>query len=211
MSESPRPTSVQISRGDSNMLLDHSRFRLRDFTAADRPAFLAYQMDPRYLSLYDFGASDVQRANDLFDLFQEWQKAMPRQNFQLGIFDKRTDELWGCAGLRKATDDTAVLGIELAPTQWGRFALALDVAEALIDFGFHELHLATIFGDTSSGNKRVAKLARWFGAGIIAEREGPQWMTQRGWREVDWAVDRMTWANAQWRNGRSRGRPRLGR
>lgn len=193
------------------MLIDHSRFLLRDFTEADRPMFLAYQMDPRYLALYDFDASDVQRANDLFDLFQEWREAIPRQNFQLGILDKRTDELCGCAGLRKATDDTAVLGIELAPAQWSRFALALDVAGALIDFGFHELQLATIWGDTASGNRRVAKLARWFGARIVAERQGPQWMAQRGWSEVDWAVDRTTWANAPWKNGGSRGRQRHGR
>jgi len=190
------------------MLIDHPRFSLRDFTKADQPPFLAYQMDPRYLALYDFDPADVQRAVDLFELFRAWRDALPRLNFQLGIFDKRTGELCGCAGLRKATDDTAVLGIELAPAKWGRFALALDVAEELMDFGFRELHLATIFGDTASGNKRVAKLARWFGARIVAEREGPGWMAERGWREVDWAVDRRLWVHSPRPSGRLR-KPRI--
>lgn len=186
------------------MRIDGSRFLLRDFTEADRPAFLGYQMDPRYLALYDFDGADLRRANDLFDLFGTWRGATPRQNFQLGIFDKRTGELCGCAGLRKSSADTAVLGIELAPAQWGRFALALDVATALIDHGFSELRLETIIGDTASGNQRIAKLARWFGARIVAEREGPPWMTQRGWREIDWAIDKGCWELARSRSARFR-------
>lgn len=185
------------------MLIDHLRFFLRDFAEPDRAAFIAYQMDPRYLALYDFGPSDVQRAHDLFDLFSEWSKAKPRVNYQLGIFDRATGELCGCAGLRRAREDAAVLGIELAPAHWGRFALALDVSAALIGYGFRELELATIFGDTASGNKRVAKLARWFGATLIAEREGPEWMRARGFREVDWAIARAQWEHlASGKSGR---------
>lgn len=102
------------------MLIEHPRFLLRDLAEADRAAFLAYQMDPRYLALYDFEASDVRRASELFDLFAEWRETEPRRNFQIGIFDGRNGELCGCAGLRKSSDDTAVLGIELAPEKWGR-------------------------------------------------------------------------------------------
>lgn len=178
------------------MLIEHPRFLLRDFAEADRAAFLAYQMDPRYLALYDFEASDVRRASEVFDLFAEWRETEPRRNFQIGIFDGRNGELCGCAGLRKSSDDTAVLGIELAPAKWGRFALALDVAAALVEYGFDQLRLTTIIGDTASGNRRVAKLARWFGARIIAEREGPEWMRARGFREVDWAIDRAAWEDA---------------
>lgn len=180
----------------TSLLIEHPRFLLRDFAEADRAAFLAYQMDPRYLALYDFDASDVQRANELFDLFREWSEAAPRRNFQIGIFDRSTGELCGCAGLRKSSDDAAVLGIELAPAQWGRFALALDVAAALVEYGFDHLRVSTIVGDTASGNERVAKLARWFGARIIAAREGPEWMRARGFREVDWALDRAAWEAA---------------
>jgi hypothetical protein len=33
-------------------------------------------------------------------------------------------------------------------------------------------------GDTASGNNRVEKLARWFGADIVAQRPGPKWWPQ---------------------------------
>ncbi len=170
-----------------------SRILLRDFIEADRTAFVRYQMNPRYLGLYDFAADDLDRPNRLFDLFLQGQAEDPRFNFQLGLFDPATGRLLGCGGLRKVAADRAVLGIELAPTEWGRFHLALDAAAALLQHGFEMLNLATIVGDTASGNRRVEKLARWFGAEIVAEREGPAWMRARGWREVDWALQRPKW------------------
>jgi hypothetical protein len=45
-------------------------------------------------------------------------------------------------------------------------------------------------------NKRVEKLARWFGARVVAQRPGPAWMQVRGWQEVDWALGRTEWTEA---------------
>lgn len=175
------------------VLIDLPRFLLRDFREADRDAFISYQHDPRYLHLYDFEPDDARRAENLFDLFLAWQGDEPRSNFQFGIFDRRNALLCGCAGLRKSNDNVAVLGIELAPSEWGRFRLALDAAAALLEYGFGTLGLDTIIGDTSSGNNRVEKLARWFGARIVARRAGPEWMQARGWQEVEWALGREDW------------------
>lgn len=187
------------------MLIHTPRFALRDFLETDRAAFISYQMDPRYCRLYDFSSSDDQRAHELFDLFIAWQKDDPRQNFQMGIFERDNGRLCGCAGLRKAGRDerTAVLGIELAPDDWGRYRLAIEVASALLEHGFFNLNLHTIVGDTASGNRRVERLARWFGANLIAHRAGPEWMVARGWQEVDWALARDDWAKSKRRRSLS--------
>ena len=179
------------------------RLLLKDFEAADRAAFVGYQTDPRYLRLYDFPEGDTARADRLFDRFLDWQREQPRRSLQLGVFDRTTGRLLGCAGLRRADEASAVLGLELAPAEWGRFRLAIDIATALIDYGFGTLQLQDIKGDTASGNRRVEKLARWFGAKIVARRTGPAWMQGRGWQEVDWALSREDWE-------RSRGRVRRG-
>lgn len=179
------------------MFISTPRFHLRNFDAADRAAFVAYQMDPRYLRLYDFPADDVQRAHDLFSLFLDWQREAPRTRFQAGIFDPDSGALYGCAGLRLAAAWTAVLGIELAPAHWGRFRLALDVASALLVYGFGTLDLHSISGDTASGNTRIAKLAGWFGAKITDRRDGPDWMKARGWQEVDWILTRADWLRSR--------------
>ena len=168
------------------------RILLRDLGDADRVPFIEYQRDPRYLRLYDFD-DETERPAKLFDQFVEWQREKPRVNHQFGIFERATGRLLGCGGLRKVDDDVAVLGIELAPSEWGRFRLALDSATALIRHGFEVLSLSTIIGETASGNRRVEKLARWFGAEIVAQREGPNWMKARGWQEVDWAITRQNW------------------
>ena len=175
-----------------NIEIKLRRIVLRDFNEADRAAFLEYQTDPRYLQLYDYDQG-IERPNRLFDLFNEWQHEAPRRNMQLGIVESESGRLLGCGGLRKADDDTAVLGIELAPNEWGRFRLALDASSALLQYGFETLGLKKIIGDTASGNHRVEKLARWFGAEIAARRTGPDWMQARGWQEVDWAITRDRW------------------
>lgn len=178
------------------------RVELRELTEADRAAFIGYQTDPRYLRLYDF-ADEVERPNQLFDLFLFWQSEQPRLNFQLGIFDAATGRLVGCGGLRKADDRSAVLGIELAPSEWGRFRLAIDATLELLDLGFETLELETIFGDTASGNRRIEKLALWFGAELSARRDGPAWMQSRGWQEVDWSLSRQAWQRTKRRLGRA--------
>jgi ribosomal-protein-alanine N-acetyltransferase len=171
------------------------RFLLRDFTEEDRAGFVGYQMHPRYRRLYDFDEGHGRQANALFDLFRSWRLQEPRRNFQLGIFERQTGRLCGCAGLRRdeCRPDRAELGIELMPDDWGRYRLAVEVVQALLDFGFGDLGLETIVGSTASGNRRVERLARRFGAEIVASREGPEWMAARGWRETDWAVRRDTW------------------
>lgn len=176
------------------MHLQTSCLLLRDFVESDRAAFVTYQMDPRYRALYDFDCDD-KRAHDLFDLFISWGQERPRRNFQVGVFDRTSGRLCGCAGLRQAgqAEGTAILGIELTPDDWGRYRLAIDAASLLIEHGFRDIGLHTILGSTASGNKRVERLARWFGADIVARRDGPDWMRARGWSEVDWALTRESW------------------
>jgi len=177
------------------MHIETQRFSLRDFSEADRQSFMDYQMDPRYQKLYGCAASDAERATALFDLFSVWRQQSPRQNFQVGIFERTSSRLCGCAGLRQSgqPEGTAVFGLELTPNDWGRYGVAIEVACALIDYGFQALGLHTITGDTASGNSRVEKLARWFGASIVDRRDGPAWMTARGWKEVDWGLPRGAW------------------
>ncbi len=187
------------------MLLHTPRFALRDFLEKDRAAFLACQMDPRYRRLYDLGEAHERQAHDLFDLFVSWQREEPRLNVQIGVFERRTGRLCGCAGLRRAgePEGRAILGIEPSPDDWGRYRAAVEVASALLQYGFDDLGLHAVAGRTASGNTHVEKLARWFGADAVARRDGPDWMAARGWVEVDWAVDRGAWERSRRRAGRS--------
>jgi [ribosomal protein S5]-alanine N-acetyltransferase len=138
------------------------RFLLREFTDEDGPAFLAYQSDPRYTQFCAPGEVGDDHARALLGHFREWAAERPRRNYQLAISAiRRPQDLMGCCGLRCEGygPAQAEMGIELAPRYWGRYAYAIEIASALIDFGFTTLGLSEVRGISVSVNFRVARLA----------------------------------------------------
>ncbi|MBW4462731.1 MAG: GNAT family N-acetyltransferase [Nodosilinea sp. WJT8-NPBG4] len=172
------------------------RFLLRDFVELDRPSFLDYQADPRSRAFYEPSDASAEQATHLFDTFLSWAADRPRINYQLAIVQRQEPKaLVGCCGLRGAQCPVGEmeLGIELAPNYWGGYAYAIEVGRALLDFGFRELNLNVISGSTISANKRIARLAEWVGAEVVAIRSGSPWMSERGWNEVDWRITKEQW------------------
>lgn len=176
------------------------RFLLRDFVELDRPPFLDYQSDPRSQIFYEPREASPENSIRLFETFCTWTSEHPRLNYQLAIVQWREPYLLvGCCGLRRKGDDAGEMepGIELAPDYWGRYAYAIEVGRALLDFGFRELRLDIISGSTVSANVRIARLAEWIGAEVIAMRSGSSWMSERGWNEVDWRITRERWEHRE--------------
>lgn len=172
------------------------RFLLRDFVESDRPSFLGYQADPRSQTFYKPGDANPEQATRLFETFLRWAGDRPRINYQLAIAQRQEPEvLVGCCGLRGAQcpGGEMELGIELAPNYWGRYAYAIEVGRALLNFGFRELKLDVISGSTVSANERIARLAQGIGAEVVAIRLGSSWMSERGWNEVDWRITQEQW------------------
>jgi [ribosomal protein S5]-alanine N-acetyltransferase len=172
------------------------RFLLRDFIESDRALFLEYQADPRNLTFYNPAESSTDRAAHLFELFQAWAQENPRRNYQLAIVRQQAPEtLLGCCGLRELVGKSREmeLGIELAPNYWGRYGYAIEVGRSLLDYGFRKLNLAAISGSTISANVRVERLAKWFGAEVVATRPGSAWMSVLDWSEVEWRISKGRW------------------
>jgi [ribosomal protein S5]-alanine N-acetyltransferase len=55
-----------------------------------------------------------------------------------------------------------------------------------------DLALTQIFGSTISVNARVSRLAGAFGATCL-ERPTPDWMAEKGWRRIEWRINRDEW------------------
>ena len=180
------------------MELATRRFVLRDFRARDRRAFLAYHADPRYRALHGPDEADPAHARALLQRFEQWAAERPRRNFQLAIVGRLSGELVGCCGLRQADCKAglAELGIELAPACWGRYGYALEVARALLAFGFCELGLQAIQGVTASGNPRVERLARWFGAAVSPAVQARPGCRRAAGTRSKWRVTREQWSGS---------------
>ncbi|MBD1997873.1 GNAT family N-acetyltransferase [Oculatella sp. FACHB-28] len=171
------------------------RFILRDFVQEDEPAFLAYHAEPRYAEFCSAEESTPEFIQELFQRFRQWATEIPRRNYQLAIVDHRTLELVGCGGLRQNGygSEQAELGIELAPQFWGRYAYAIEIGKALIDFGFRDLGLKEIIGISVSANLRVSRLAKRYGFVEIGIQPSPDWMNVRGWNQIEWQLTRESW------------------
>lgn len=171
------------------------RFLLRDFAQEDEPAFLAYHADPRYAEFCSPEEATPGFTHELFHRFRQWAIESPRRNYQFAIIDRRNLELIGCGGLRQEGCDSeqAELGIELAPQFWGRYAYAIEVGKALIDFGFRDLELKQIVGISVSANLRVSRLAKRYGFLAVGKRSSPDWMRGRGWSQIEWQLTRESW------------------
>ncbi len=103
--------------------------------------------------------------------------------------------LIGCVGLCRAglAPDEAEFGIELAPDYWGRHAYAVEIGRAMLDFGFSDLCLRVITGASVSGNSRIARLAKWFGAEIIATQSGLEQTSAPEGNTLHWRITREQW------------------
>ena len=182
------------------MRIETRRFVLRDFEDADRAAFRNYHKDSRYLAFYGPENRDPEHSQNLLRDFADWARATPRRNFQLAIISRgKPQVLVGCCGLRMEGQpaQTAEFGLELAAIHWGRYTYAIEIASALLHFGFDELGLAESTGVTSSANMPVRRLALWFGAEQTDERDGSDWMMAHGWKEQHWLITRAAWTKSQ--------------
>ncbi|MBD2164049.1 GNAT family N-acetyltransferase [Calothrix membranacea FACHB-236] len=167
------------------------RFLLRDFITEDEPAFFAYHTDPRYAEFCSPEEIAPNYTRELLSLFRQWANERPRINYQFAIVERfNSQELIGCCGLRREnhSSEQAELGIELAPKFWGRYAYAIEVAKAMIDFGFQNLGLKEIRGITVSANLRIARLALRYGFVIIGTIP-----SERGWSQTEWLLTRESW------------------
>jgi [ribosomal protein S5]-alanine N-acetyltransferase len=171
------------------------RFLLRDFVQEDESAFLAYHADPRYAEFCSPEEVTPDFSHQLLQRFIQWATEVPRHNYQLAIVDRRNLQLIGCGGLRQDgyAAGQAELGIELAPQYWGRYAYAIEVGKALIDFGFRDLELEKILGISVSANLKVSRLAECYGFQAIGTQSGSDWMQMQGWSQIKWQLTKESW------------------
>ena len=178
---------------------------LRDYTAADGPAMLAYQRDPRYLRYYPWSERTAAEVCRLLQLFRDWQEEQPRRRFQLAIVLAAEGRLIGSCGLRRnpQEDQAADLGYELNPDYWGR-GYATAAARAMVNFGFKELGLQRIAAWCLADNAAAARVLARLGfrrAGLLPRNE---YFKGRYWDTLLFALTAAEWAEQEQRRESSR-------
>lgn len=175
------------------MLPRTERLLLREFTAADEPAVLAYQSDPLFLRF-----SSGEQRSGLVQMFLDWQREQPRYRFQWAVLLPADGRLIGNCGLRKRSADAreADIGFELATDQWGR-GYATELASALLCFGFEELGLHRVTAHCLAENTASARVLEKAGLRQEGRLRESEWMRDRWWDTLLYGI-----LESEWRGGR---------
>lgn len=181
------------------MRLVTPRLILREYAVSDLDALRAYQADPRLREHYGPDEGLPHQISDLLHTFLGWAAEEPRRNWQLGIA-LRTGScpLVGSCGLRQRgmQPGHVEFGLDLAPAYWGR-GYGSETAVALLDFGFRDLGVVVVNGQTVSANARVARLVSRLGFRRARTSDGTEWMKVRGWRYDEWELTAEAWRAAR--------------
>lgn len=157
------------------MQLETKRLILREYSAYDLAAVLAYQTHPAYLRYYPWQRRTRSQVESFLHQLIEWQTDQPRLKFQLAVELRETGDLIGSCGLRKSKDISfeGEVGYEIDPHYWGA-GYATEATEAIVTFGFDTLQLHRIFASVianNAGSRRVVEKLGFTYEGQLRENQ----------------------------------------
>lgn len=176
------------------MELVTERLILRDFTADDWPAVLAYQSHPLYLRYNPWTERSPEDVQSFVGMFVAHQSQQPRYKFQLAVMLSAGGRLIGNCGIRKdsAGAPEADIGYELAPEHWGR-GYATEAVRAILRFGFEHLGVHRISAWCLAENAASARVLEKAGLqreGCLRDKEH---FKGRYWDTLQYAILEDEW------------------
>ncbi len=180
------------------MQLTTARLILREFSADDWPAVLAYQSDPRYLRYYAWTGRTPDEVQTFVRMFLDQQAEQPRLKFQLALTLKGDGQLIGNCGIRMRTPGAheADIGYELNPAYWGQ-GYASEAARAMVAFGFTELRLHRIWSWCIADNVGSARVLEKLGMRLEGRLRENEFFKGRWWDTLMFAILEQEWQDKQ--------------
>jgi len=180
------------------MQLTTARLILREFSADDWPAVLAYQSDPRYLRYYEWTGRTPEEVQAFVRMFLDQQAEQPRLKFQFALTLKSTGLLIGNCGIRMRRPDAheADIGYELNPEYWGQ-GYASEAARAIVAFGFNELRLHRIWSWCIADNIGSARVLEKLGMRLEGRLRENEFFKGRWWDTLMFAILEQEWQDKQ--------------
>ena len=138
-------------------VLKTERLILRQISKEDTPSVFANFSDPDVASwFFDKPLTDISHTDEFIDRFTNafnngsgitWALTFPDEGIYIG----------SCGFDRINKDDVGELGFDLAKAFWGK-GLMSESAAAILAYGFNELGLVRVEGDTDLNNDRARRV-----------------------------------------------------
>jgi len=186
------------------MVLATERLLLREFVPGDWHTVLSYQLDPLYLRYYEWTERTPEDVQEFVQGFIWQQQACPRAKYQFAICSRASGLLIGNGGIRlvKPDDLQAEIGFELGPLHWGQ-GFATEAAQALIRFGFEDLHLHRIWARCVADNSRSANVLGKASMRLEARLRESEHFKGRFWDTLMFGILDFEWRERSCSLGRS--------
>ena len=177
------------------MRIETERLILREFTAEDWPAMLAYWRDLRYQTFYPELADSEPVVRDLVGRFVAAQADEPRRTWQLAITDPADGRLLGNCGIRVNDPERreANIGYELDPAAWGQ-GYATEAAGAILRFGFETLGMHRVWAECVAENSGSVRVLEKLGMRQEARFREHQRFRGRWWDSLIYAILDREWS-----------------
>lgn len=166
-------------------MLETARLRLRRFTEADMPAFLAYRNDPEVARYQGWERVTKREARSYITDQIGRQPGEPGSWFQFAIARKDSDALIGDCGLHTLDEDLrkghlqGEIGYTLARDQQGQ-GFATEAIRAVLHYAFETLALHRVTATVDCRNAASYRLLERVGM----RREGH--FLQHAWYKGEW-------------------------
>ena len=177
--------------------LETARLRLRRFTDADMPAFLAYRNDPEIARYQSWESISEREARAFITDQMDLQPGTPGSWFQFAIALKTTDALIGDCALHVRDDDPrqGEIGYTLARTNQGQ-GYGAEAIRATLAYAFETLSLHRVTATVDCRNAPSFRLLERVGM----RREGQ--FIQHAWYKGEWCDEYLyAMLGSEWRAG----------
>lgn len=144
--------------------LETPRLFLREFIISDWQEVHKYASNPEVVKYLPFGPNTVKDTKKFLYRNLGCQQTEPREHFHLAVILKTDGTLIG-SGRISITDVgnyEGSIGYCLNQDFWG-YGYATEVADALVNFGFHTLNLHRIYSTCDPENLNSAKILEKIG------------------------------------------------
>ncbi len=160
------------------------RLLLREFTWHDLASVYSYESDPRVVQYVCYGPYTEAECHDQLAFHIAHQTTQPRTFYHLALVQREEARLIGWCGLELAheTAHEAELGYALHRAYWGRGYMT-EAANAMMAFGFQQLHLHRIFATCHPGNISSIRVLEKLGMRPEGHLRENKWC-QEYWRDT---------------------------
>lgn len=170
------------------------RLLYRRLEPDDLPALVAYRSHPEFLRFYEAEAFDEASGRAFLQRFRDWEAESPQRRHAYAVVETADAPVIGVCSIRRenASDPWAEIGFELAVDRWGR-GYGVEMAEALLAFGFGDLGLHRIQAHCVADNEASARLLRRIGMREEGRLREKHRFKGRFWDELWFGILRPEW------------------